>query len=128
MSYSLYFCHSLAPITFDDIMYIADKLRNEIIREDTLSKIATKLGFKEGLKDVCFNNIDSWRIPFIMILEWERRIKQSRSDDHSEEGASKQDFARLIMEIAKSMEDVKQKEILQILAKKLNSHHKIHHG
>lgn len=55
------------PITFDDIVYIANKLRHEVIQTDILHKIATKLGFKEGLGDECFNKDDSWHIPFIIL-------------------------------------------------------------
>ena len=114
------FINSLEPITFDDIVYIADKLRNEVIEEDTLHKIATKLGFEEGLKDECFKDIDSWRIPFMMIFEWERRIKQSSSKEHSEEGASKQALARIIIEISDNVKGEKQNELLETLARKLD--------
>ena len=123
------FNNSLEPITFDDITYIADKLRNVVIKKDTLHKIATKLGFEEGLEDECFKDIDTWRIPFVMIFEWERRIKQSSSKDTSEEGASKQVLARLIMEILDSIKDEKQNELLESLARKLDMHCiAIHHG
>ena len=123
------FINSLEPITSEDIVYIADKLRNEVIKEDTLHKIATKLGFEEGLKDECFNGIDSWHIPFMMILEWERTIKQGSYKDTSEEGASKQVLARLIMEILYSIKDEKQNELLESLARKLDMHCiAIHHG
>ena len=123
------FINSLEPITFDDIVYIADKLRNEVVKEDTLHEIATKLGFEEGLKDECFKDIDSWRIPFMMIMEWERRIKQRSSKDNSKDRASKRVLARSIMEIANSIEDVNQKDILETIARKLDMHcTAIHHG
>ena len=112
------FYHSLEPISFDDIVYIADKLQNEVIQTDTLHKIATKLGFENGLEDESFSDVDSWRIPFVMILEWERRIKRNKSKDHSEKEASKNALARSIMEIADSMH--KQSEVLQTLARKLD--------
>ena len=118
----LFFFNSLEPITFDDIVYIANKLRHELIQTDTLNKIATKLAFKDGLEDECFNKDDSWRIPFIMILIWEKRMKQNSSKKDHSEGAPKRVLARLIIEIADSIKDVKQKEILQTLARKLDMH------
>ena len=57
----------------------------------------------------------------MMILEWERTIKQSSSKDISE-GASKRLLARLIMEIANSIEDVNQKDVLETIARKLDMH------
>ena len=57
-----------------------------------------------------------------MILEWERKIKENSSEDHSEEGASKRVLARSIMEIANSIDDVNQKEILKTIARKLDMH------
>ena len=73
------------------------------------------LGFKEGLKEECFNNIDLSRIPFMLILEWERKIKEG---GFKEKKASKNVLARTIMEIANSMH--KQSELLQTLARKLD--------
>ena len=123
------FINSLEPITFEDFVYIGDKLRNEIMQEDTLHEIAKKLGFEEGLKDECFNGINSWEISFMMIMEWKRRIKQSSSKGNSKDGASKRVLARLIMEIANSIEDVNQKEILKTIARKLDMHiTALHHG
>ena len=58
----------------------------------------------------------------MMIFEWERRIKQTSSKDTSEEGASKRVLARSIMEIANSIDDVNQKEILKTIARKLDMH------
>ena len=72
------------------------------------------LGFKEGLKEECFNNIDLSRIPFMLILEWERKMKEGGI----KEKASKNVLARTIMEIANSMH--KQSELLQTLARKLD--------
>ena len=54
----------------------------------------------------------------MMILEWERRVKQSKSGDHSDKEASKKAFAKTIMEIASVMH--KQSEVLQTLARKLD--------
>ena len=107
-------CNPLEPLSHDDIVYIAEKLQNEAIKEDTLHKIATMLGFKEGLKEECFNNIDLSHIPFMLILEWERKMKEGGI----KEKASKNVLARTIMEIANSMH--KQSELLQTLARKLD--------
>ena len=58
----------------------------------------------------------------MMILEWEKRIKHTSSKDTSEEGASKRVLARSIMEIANSIDDINQKDILETIARKLDIH------
>ena len=58
----------------------------------------------------------------MMIFEWERRIKQTSSKDTSEERASKRVLARSIMEIANSIDDINQKDILETIARKLDIH------
>ena len=111
----MHFILSLEQLSFDDLVYIADKLQNEVINKDMLCK---KLGFEEGLKAKCFDDIDSCRIPFVMILEWKRWMK--RSDSNKKKEASKKALARSIMKIAESIKDLEQKNILQTVARKLD--------
>lgn len=51
-----------------------------------------------------------------------KKMKQNSSKEDHSEGALKRVLARLIIEIADSIKDVKQKEILQTLARKLDMH------
>ena len=92
-------------------MYIADELRNEVITDKTLQLIATKLGFKEGLKEDCFHNVHSDRFPIVMILEWEKRMNSK---------APKSVLAKSITEISNTIADDKQSHLLHSLAKKLD--------
>ena len=125
-NYILYL--SLASIIFKDIIYITEKLQNDVIHRDTLNKIANKLGVKAGLDNECFNNIHSSCIPSMMIHKWDERRGQPSSNGHSDKEESKLVLARLIMEVVDSIEDVKQKDILQILVWRLDMYYKIYHG
>ena len=98
-------------------MYIADELRNEVITEETLQLIATKLGFEEGLKEDCFHNVHSDHFPIMMILEWEKRMNSK---------AQKPVLAKSIMEISNTIADDKQSQLLHSLAKKLDIHGKFY--
>ena len=65
-----------------------------------------------------------------MIYKWDEStcIGQFGSNGHSDKGESKIILAQLIMEVANSIKDVKEKEILEILARRLDMYYKIHHG
>ena len=127
-SYTLYL--PLAPIIFKDIIYITEKLQNDVIQRDTLNKIAIKLSLKAGLDNDCLNNIDPSCIPSKMIYEWDDStcIGKFGSNGPSDRGESKLVLAQLIMEVADSIEDIKQKDILEILVRRLDMYYKIHHG